>query len=149
MTAEEYVVKRIEDLEKEVATLKAELEDRVTAYNNLLAISKEKRAKLAKLEQTIEKYGDPVEEDPSNTGALHLNLYKPYMGYASDEDVETFKDFKFLHSFFPKIKPEVEEEKEDEPDLFERSAEEIVEDLTDDDVKEKKDEEAETEKKEE
>lgn len=148
MTAEEYVVKRIEDLEKEVATLKAELEDRVTAYNNLLAISKEKRAKLAKLEQTIEKYGDPVEEDPSNTGALHLNLYKPYMGYASDEDVETFKDFKFLHSFFPKIKPEVEEEKEDEPDLFERSAEEIVEDLTDDDVKEK-DEEVETEKKEE
>ncbi len=112
MTLDEYAVDRIKKLEEKVKELEALLEEKDSQCLNFATVVKKMRKEVEVYRNMFKKYGDPVGKDWTLESWLNFHISKPYIGSrATDEDLETYADFKAIYSLFPVRKEEEEEEK--------------------------------------
>lgn len=137
MTLDEYAVERIQKLEEKVKELEAIIEEKDSQCLNFATVVKRMRKEIDVYRNMFKKYGNPVDEDWTQESWLNFSISKPYIGSrASEEDLETYADFKTIHSLFPRKKNE-EEEKEEE----DTSEDDDIDEILDVDLKEEGDEE--------
>lgn len=137
MTLDEYAVERIKKLEEKVKELEAIIEEKDSQCLNFATVVKRMRKEIDVYRNMFKKYGSPVDEDWTQESWLSFSISKPYIGSsASEEDLETYEDFKTIHSLFPRKKKK-EEEKEGE----DTSKDDDIDEILDVDLKEEGDEE--------
>lgn len=126
MTLDEYAVERIKKLEEKVKELEAIIEEKDSQCLNFATVVKKMRREIDVYRNMFKKYGDPVDEDWTEESCLNFHIYKPYIGSrASDEDLETYADFKAIYPLFP-VRKKKEEEAEEEDTSKDADIEEIL-----------------------
>ena len=115
MTLDEYAVDRIQKLEEKIKELETIIEEKDSQCLNFATVVKRMRKEIDVYRKMFKKYGDPVDEDWTEESCLNFHIYKPYIGSrASDEDLETYADFKAIYSLFPVRKKKEEETKKED-----------------------------------